>query len=552
MHPAAPRSCKQTRRSRSRDGRNAVDDRKSYLAKFARRLARRDGVGAGGYKESARSCDRRPEQTEHRRLARQAGRADEKNGMESVAKDAVEQQGGKTSGRRLRQYLAASAVNLAAFANGAVVGWPSPALAALQSDASPVGVAPMTDDAASWLGSLMCLGSLVAAPAYGRLCSRHSRKTTGYLVALQGVVGWALVATATSEATLFFGRFMLGVAGAGATMLCPQYVAETAEPEVRGTLCSFLALFGNCGVLFAYALGSVLPYQQFCLCCLATFVAFALAFAPLPESPVYLAAAGRHVEALRALEWLRVSGGLPAPDVTPRAASSLKDVLSRRGTRRALLVGVGLMVNNQLSGILAVVSYAGAIFRESGGELSPQLSTVLVGALQLFGVYLTSYLVDRAGRKALLMASNAVAAASLLLLGLYFNLRARGVDVSGFGWAPVACLCAYVVGVALGVGSVPFVVISEIFPPEAKGFATAVCICVLNGLAFLVARFFLPLARALGMDGCYWLCASCCVASVFFCHFVVPETKNRSLEKIIEELNGHNGSKDAKENLAGV
>nr|CAD7570005.1 unnamed protein product [Timema californicum] len=444
-------------------------------------------------------------------------------------------------------------MNLSAFATGVVIGWPSPMLPLLQQSPSPLGddVDTMSADSSSWLGSLMCVGGLLATPAYSYMGNRHSRKLTGYLVGLPGVIGWLLVLTARSELMLFAGRLFLGFGGAGNTILCPLYVMEIVEDDIRGSLGTYLVLFTNAGILFAYVMGSYASYTTFSSICLAVPITFMASFFWLPETPVYLFNQNNPVAARRALQWLRggdvviveqemtklVEAADKGKDNRSAESSFIKNLTSK-GTLKGLLIGVGLMVNNQLSGIFAVISYTVNIFQDAGSDISPNLCTIMVGVLQLFGVYLTSTLIDRAGRKILLIVSNIASAVCLAALGSFFYLKGHGYDVTDIGWLPVTSLSVYVVAIALGVGSIPFIVINEIFTPQMRGFAVTVCICLLNALAFLVARFFTDLSLLLGLDGCYWFFALCCLASAFFCYFVVPETKNKSLDSILKDLAG--------------
>nr|CAD7440090.1 unnamed protein product [Timema bartmani] len=454
---------------------------------------------------------------------------------------------------RLPQYLAASSVNLSAFATGVVIGWPSPMLILLQSVPSPLGgdAKPLSIDSSSWLCSLMCVGGLLATPVYSYLANRHSRKLTGYLVGLPDVIGWIMVATARSKTTLFTGRLFLGFGSAGSTILCPLYVLEIVEDDTRGSLGTFLVLFTNGGILFAYVLGTYLSYTTFSTICLGAPIVFMAAFYWMPESPVYLYNQKNPEAARKALMWLW-GGDLIAVEQEmtklAEATENMKEIhstkssfiknLTSKGTLRGLLIGIGLMVNNQLSGIFAVLSYTVNIFQDAGSDISPNLCTIIIGVLQLFGVYLTSTLVDRAGRKILLIVSNVASAISLAALGGFFFLKGHGYNVAHLGWLPITNLSIYVVGIALGVGSNPFIVINEIFTPDIRGFAVTVCICLLNALAFLVTRFFTDLNTIIGVDGCYWFFAFCCLSSTFFCYFVVPETKKKSLYMIQKELAG--------------
>ncbi|KAJ8875058.1 hypothetical protein PR048_022948 [Dryococelus australis] len=459
-------------------------------------------------------------------------------------------------------------VNITSILTGVGIGWSSPVLPLLQSDGNPVGDSPMSDEVASWLGSVVALGALLSTPVYGPLSKHCSRKIVGYVVAAFGLLGWSLIVAAPSEVVLLAGRFLIGVRGreskvkvqlimgtgfqdqgqvmstkmvvayqdgdrlpiwktgygrgfvaSGNNILCSIYVAETVDDDIRGSLGALISMFISGGIVFCYVLGSYLPYTTFNIICLTIPGVFLVAYWWMPESPVYLESKGQYIEAQKVRELLNMKYiNTNTADVTledknkkHEEDSFFSEVMHNRGTRIGLIIGIGAMVCNQFSGVMAVVSYTVSIFQESGSDLSPNVATILVGTLQVVGVYVASLLVDRLGRKVLFIISSFIAATCLGSLSLYFYLRNREFDVSYFGWVPVTSLCAYMVGFAIGVGSIPFIVIGEIFAPHVKSIAIALCVCTNNLSSFLVSRFFMSLCKALGLssrESIWWSLAS--------------------------------------------
>nr|CAD7577772.1 unnamed protein product [Timema californicum] len=333
---------------------------------------------------------------------------------------------------------------------------------------------------------------------------------------------------------------------AGSSIMGPLYVMEIVDYDIRGSLVSYTSLFASSGILFTYVVGYYASYTTFTAICLAMPVIFIASFFWMPETPVYLISQNNPDGARKALMWLRTGDMVTVDQEMTRleednkkgkenrlTMSSFIKNLKSRGTLKALLISVGLVINNQLSGITAVLSYTNA-----SSEISANVSTIIIGALQMFGIYLMIILIDRAGRKILLIVSNVVSSACLAALEGFFYLKANGHDVTHLGWLPVTSLGMYVVTIALGVNSIPFVVINEIFNPQLRGFGVALFMCLLNVMAFLVTRFFTDLNNLLGLDGCYWFFAVCLVTMAFFCYFIVPETKNKSLDSILKELAG--------------
>jgi len=151
---------------------------------------------------------------------------------------------------------------------------------------------------------------------------------------------------------------------------------------------------------------------------------------------------------------------------------------------------MGLMAAQQLSGINAVIFYTKDIFKESGSTISPDIAAIIVGAVQVLATYASTILVDRAGRRALLMVSCGVMSICLAVLGVYFYLGTHNHDVSVVSWLPLAALALYIVVFSLGMGPLPWVVMGEIFPDNTKATASAVA-CATNWiLAFVITKNF--------------------------------------------------------------
>nr|CAD7396506.1 unnamed protein product [Timema poppensis] len=360
-------------------------------------------------------------------------------------------------------------------------------------------------------------------------------------------------------------RLTTRLGAAGSSIMGPLYVTEIVDDDIRGSLVSYTSLFASSGILFAYVVGYYASYTTFTAICLAMPVIFMASFFWMPETPVYLISQNNPDGARKVLMWLREDDVITVDQEMMKleednkkgkenslTMSSFIKNLKSRGTLKALLISVGLVVNNQLSGITAVLSYTVNIFEDASSEISANVSTIIIGALQMFGIYLMIILIDRAGRKILLIVSNVVSSACLAALGGFFYLKANGHDVTHLGWLPVTSLGMYIVTIALGVNSIPFVVINEIFNPQMRGFGVALFMCLLNVMAFLVTRFFTDLNNLLGLDGCYWFFAVCLVTMALFCYFIVPETKNKSLDSILKELAGEEVTlQKADESLEG-
>jgi SP family facilitated glucose transporter-like MFS transporter 8 len=186
------------------------------------------------------------------------------------------------------------------------------------------------------------------------------------------------------------------------------------------------------------------------------------------------------------------------------------------------------------------------LFQSAGSDLEPSTATIIVGVIQVVATFISTLVVDRLGRRILLLLSDFVMAVCTLLLGVYFYLmNETHDDVSNLGWLPVTSVCVFIVVFSLGYGPIPWMMVGELFAPHIKGFASSLS-CVLNWiLAFLVTKFYSDLADSFGAHTTFWIFAVISVIGTVFVFFLVPETKGKTLDEIQKELGGSASSPSA-------
>ncbi|KAJ9598737.1 hypothetical protein L9F63_026728, partial [Diploptera punctata] len=351
----------------------------------------------------------------------------------------------------------------------------------------------------------------------------------------------------------YIGRFILGLS-AGAVVTCfPMYVGEISDDNIRGTLGAVRSIFGCTSALIVCATGSIISIQTMAIVGLIIPVLVTFGFFWLPESPMYLMRTGKTKEAMDAMLWLRGGNKEVAEEEIAKLTVvieeskanqlSLKDLISARGTRCGLIICIVLAAAQQLSGITPIMSYCVSLFQSAGGSVSPITASIIAHAVQLAGAIITSILLDIAGRRLLLIFSQVLMIISLVTLGTYFFLQKQEFDISHLGYLPLACVAVYVLCVAVGLGSVPYVIMAEIFNPHARGIASSITVGTMWIFGFMTSKFYPDMVTLLDLHGCYWMFALVCVACLIFTIFKIPETKNRSLESILKELSGGNDEK---------
>jgi SP family facilitated glucose transporter-like MFS transporter 8 len=169
--------------------------------------------------------------------------------------------------------------------------------------------------------------------------------------------------------------------------------------------------------------------------------------------------------------------------------------------------------------------------------------------LQVLATYSSTLLVDKAGRRILLLVSSTVMAVCLTILGLCFHLQSHGHDVSSISWLPLASVAMFIIVFSMGFGPIPWIMLGELFPSNVKGIASAVTASFNWILAFAVTKSFQNLLDLLGSPITFWIFAVMCIAGTIFTAVLVPETKGKALEEIQVELSG---KKDPERELETV
>jgi len=219
--------------------------------------------------------------------------------------------------------------------------------------------------------------------------------------------------------------------------------------------------------------------------------------------------------------------------------ASFKDLLTPASIK-ALIIALGLMLFQQLSGINAVIFYTAKIFQAAGSSLDSNVCAIIVGVVQVVTTYVATLLVDRAGRRILLLISSVVMCLCLVILGVYFNWKEQDeASVANIGWLPLISVNLFIVMFSCGFGPLPWMMMSELFPTNIKGLASGLAVTLNWTLAFVVTRTFASLIEQLQSSGTFWLFGGITGAGIIFVYFLVPETKGKTFVEIQKMLGGN-------------
>lgn len=406
--------------------------------------------------------------------------------------------------------------------------------------------------------SAVPLGALMAAVVTGRITSRFGRKRVLVLAGLLFLFGAGLSAATPNLEILILARLILGWAIGIAAIVAPLYLSETAPTRVRGIMIATYQLMVTLGIVAAYMINLALAHLEawrlmFGAGAVPAILLF-LGASVIPESPRWLASKGRYGEARAALSKLRKRESPDAVkeemdrviavagmDATSKGGSpvSWREVFSPE-TRIAVVIAMGLFFLQQLSGINAVIYYAPQIFAGTGfADTSGQLlATVGIGVTNVLMTLVGMWLIDKAGRRSLLVIGFSGTAIGLLMLTYSHSAVGDIAGLSGNTPAMIAFvgILIYISCFAIALGPIPYVIMSEIYPTRVRGPGMALASVANWGFNYLVVLSF-PLALAsVGLGTTFLFFASICVLGLVFSLWLVPETKGVSLEEIEQHL----------------
>jgi len=391
--------------------------------------------------------------------------------------------------------------------------------------------------------SAILIGAAVGAVISGKMADAFSRRRTKIVSGCVYVIGALLCAFSQSTLQMVGSRFILGLAVGTASFVAPLYISENAPPRTRGGLTTFNQLMVTIGIVVAYiadwGLADVSNNWRWMLGLgVVPGAALAIGMVFLPYSPRWLVEKNRSDEARKVLQRTRsedddIDKEMHEIEEAAEKEGGIRDLLSR-SVKPMLVIGVALALFQQFVGINTVIYYGPTILKATGlGNGGALQQSVFIGATNVVFTIVAVLLLDKVGRRVLLLTGNVAFFIGLVVLGLYF---AVGPIKQHAPWVALAALVLYIAGFAISLGPVFWLMISEIFPLHLRAPAMAVC-TVGNWLAnFVVSVSFLSLNNIITKQGTFWLYAAVSIGAFIFFAARVPETKDRSLEQIEAQI----------------
>lgn len=368
------------------------------------------------------------------------------------------------------------------------------------------------------------------------------------MAAVPLVTSWIIIGVANSVALIYVSRVLCGLSYGFSYSVLPMYLGEIASDRIRGSISTLLTVMAKMGVLYAYSIGPYVSVRVMAWLAIIPPALFVVTFVWLPESPYYLIGKNELENAKKSLSRLRQSSAVDeefermslAVKKSEENKGTFHELFFNKGNRMSLIIILGLAIAQQLCGSQAVISYSETIFKRVGSTLGASESTIILGVVQLVSSAVSFSVVDIVGRRPLLLISVIGAGICNTIVGLYFFLERLDFDVISIAWLPMLAIMIFIVAYTIGMATVTFAILGEIFPKNLKSVAGPAFTITGGAFSILVAKLFQIVSDDLGSDYTFWGFALFTFLFVPFVWFLIPETKGKPLDVILDEINKRN------------
>lgn len=392
--------------------------------------------------------------------------------------------------------------------------------------------------------AMLLVGAAIGALTGGAVADALGRRRTLIVGGAIFVLGSVWCALAGAPGSLTAARFFLGLAVGAVSIVTPMYLSEMAPSNIRGKLVSLNTLMIVVGQLCAYLVNSALAstgsWRWMLGLAAVPGVALALGMCFLPETPLWLARGGKHADAARVASRVGVSreelDATWAQDAKLRSTrgQEWKALKANRWLQITVLIAAALGVTQQITGVNAIVYFAPTMMSQVGMPTENAIYTsIVIGVFSVVACWVGLQIIDRVGRKRLLLIGLVLNVVFLTLLSVIY--RAAENDPA-YAWAALACMAAFIASQQAAVSPTTWLLISELVPAQVRGLGMGLAGLALWVANWAVAQFFLPLVSALSAATTFLIFVLMGILAAGFVAVFVPETKRRSLADVAGEM----------------
>ncbi|KAL0861718.1 hypothetical protein ABMA27_009199 [Loxostege sticticalis] len=460
------------------------------------------------------------------------------------------------------QTLATICISFLASQTGFVCSWPSYTVANFTSNMTILN-RPMTSMDISLLGALPNIGGLIATPFCGYIFNTLGRKYATVLFGLPYVFTWLIIAFSRNVTLVLLAMILAGI-GIGGQNVSMIFISEISHDSIRGGLTSCSATGYFLGILISYILGGYLSYYQVVYTHLTLSVVCIGLLLLLKDSPVYLMMAGKEEEAAKAIAFYNQVGveskivevemrkikmqmdprlenmldtendaevtdeliQRKLAEMVPRKEPSWKILRKSKSSKRALITVLIVIATTIMMGSVVLQVYAEPLFKEAVPSMSASLCAIMLAVDLLLASVVCVLVIDKFGRKNLLIVTSALSGVCTFLLGVQLQVHFAPP------WFTAFLIYLYTFVYTVGCAVIPFVLAAEVFLPEVRGLCNSFSMGFVWIITFTTLFIFNPLVELLGLGTVFYLFSAICFLGTTFAYFRLPETKGLSADAI--------------------
>lgn len=454
-------------------------------------------------------------------------------------------------------YLASFAALLGALSMGLALGYTAPAFLDMEKELNSTTSTPILNPQSadererekSLIGSTLAIGALVGGFLGEPSNKIFGRRISLILFGLPFALGWLLISVANGITLLILGRLLTGLCCGLVSGTAPTYVVEIAPPQIRGLLGTCFQVMVVIGILLSAVFGTFLSWEALAGVSILASLAMSLLMFGMPETPQWLLSKNRDDEAEASLTKLRTSAINQELETMTQSASNAQQagsqysiqMITSREFYKPFMFALALMFFQQFSGINAVLFYQSDIFKKASPNSDALQSTIWVCLAQVIATVAGSVLVDKLGRRALLLMSGAGHAISLIVFGFYSHISISDKSFqTDYAWVALVSLIVFISSFSIGYGPIPWMMIPELSSARVRSLVASLATAFNWTCVYIVTAFVKPLINTVGDDWTYWIFATICIVSCIFVAIFLPETKGKSSDQIQREILGDN------------
>lgn len=445
----------------------------------------------------------------------------------------------------LVQYLFASIGNIIFFSEGMQFAWASSSIPKLLGNESYVTV---TKEEAKWISNSYMIGDVVGGFFSFVIFNNISRKLSLYVSCLPVLTSLVGILFANSTLVLYFARFIGGVGRNMNLVAIPMYIGEIANPEIRGALGTFTNIFINLGMICVTAITTYVSIRASAIVGVVVATTALTLIHFVPESPYYLLMVSRKDDAKKSLQVLRQSKEVDKElddlevsikkqmEQSESLVKKFSQLFTVRANLKAAFIAIFLKSLQMLTGVSVVIMHCHTIFEQATGSISPDVSTLIYYGVMFATCFFSTSIIDKFERRTLMVISCFLTWLVLTVQGIYFYLNMHGYDLTFLTWLSIFDLIFFSVAYRIGLGTVTFIMCSEIFAVNVKVAGVALS-NVAFSLSSLIANIIFDYTEdSFGIHTPFWIFGGLAAVGAIFSAFVLPETKGKTLDEIQQML----------------